>query len=584
MKFKGTIGMAALLLGIVLYNYMVDIPAQKQDKEEKERAEKILPFETDQVEELRLIKKDQTIHLQRTESGEWKLLEPVQAKAHSGNVSTFLSLIQATRTSRTVEESAKDLAIYGLQDPSLKITLILKDQGEKTLLVGDDHPMNKDLYIKRGDDSKVLLAVAKREDLEKSPSHFRDSSLLDFKTEEVVEVKFQHPGKSFALNKQNDQWEILNGVKSKGSNDEVMSFLRKVQKFEVKKFLDENPESLETYGLNASSQQVTLKTGAKSMTLLVGNKLEDQGFYGKVADAKNVVLFGNQLVTDLTKRPVDFISKTLLEFQEKDVSKIQLRTLEKEILLSRSEDNTSQWRIEKPVQSAADSATVNSLLFDLKSARVADFLTISNKNPRIYGLDDPKQVLTVHHGDEKPWSLDLGNQSTAEENFFASRTGDATVFTLAKETVDKLFRSLHDLKNKKLLSFKKEEVEKILIEYPEKVFELQKDKKDWSLVRPEKIRKVKGFIGNDILWSLSNLEYQSIVAAQDDKDSGLDQPAVSVTIWKEKGQKLGQVIVGKKIGDQTEHYARVEGGSDLYTIKNRFLESLPKELQKFKDK
>ena len=317
---------------------------------------------------------------------------------------------------------------------------------------------------------------------------------------------------------------------------------------------------------------------------MVGNKLEDQGFYGKVADAKNVVLFGNQLVTDLTKRPVDFISKTLLEFQEKDVSKIQLRTLEKEILLSRSEDDTSQWSIEKPVQSAADSATVNSLLFDLKSARVAEFLTISNKNPRIYGLDDPKQVLTIHHGDEKPWRLELGNPSTAEENFFASRTGDATVFTLAKETVDKLFRSLHDLKNKKLLSFKKEEVEKILIEYPEKVFELQKDKKDWSLVRPEKIRKVKGFIGNDILWSLSNLEYQSIVAAQDDKDSGLDQPAVSVTIWKEKGQKLGQVMVGKKTGDQTEQYARVEGGSDLYTIKNRFLESLPKELQKFKDK
>lgn len=320
------------------------------------------------------------------------------------------------------------------------------------------------------------------------------------------------------------------------------------------------------------------------MTLLVGGKMEDQGFHGKVADAKNVVLFGNQLVKDLSKKPVDFISQTLFEFQEKDVAKIQLRTPEEEILVARNKPDASKWTIEKPVESAADSTAVNSLLFDLKGARVAEFLTTAIKNPRLHGLDEPKRVLTVVMGGEKTWTLELGNRSSDEKHFFAGRTGDETVFMIASETIDKLFRSLHDLKNKKLLSFKKDEVEKILIEYPDKAFELQKHKKGWGLIRPEKIRNMKGFIGNDILWSLNNLEYQSIAAPLDDKDSGLDQPAVSVTIWKKKGQKLGKVAVGKKVRDKTEYYAGVEGSADLYKIKNRFLESLPKDLQKFKDK
>ena len=61
MKFKGTLWMAAAFLGIVLYYYLVDVPAVKKQTQEKERAEKILLFETEQVEEFRLVKKDQTI-------------------------------------------------------------------------------------------------------------------------------------------------------------------------------------------------------------------------------------------------------------------------------------------------------------------------------------------------------------------------------------------------------------------------------------------------------------------------------------------------------------------------------------------
>lgn len=182
MKFKGTLWMVVAFLGIVLYYYLVDVPAGIKQEEEKERAEKILLFETDQVKEFHLVKNDQTLHLKRTSPDTWELLTPVKAKADGQSVNALLSRLQSTRYSRIVEDSAKDLAVYGLQAPSLTLRLQLKDQGEKTLLVGDDHPMNQDLYVKQKEQSKVLLATAKRKDLDKSLFDLRDKSLLDRKS------------------------------------------------------------------------------------------------------------------------------------------------------------------------------------------------------------------------------------------------------------------------------------------------------------------------------------------------------------------------------------------------------------------
>ncbi len=584
MKFKGTLWMAALFFGLVLYYYLVDIPAEKKQTEEKERAEKILLFETGQVEEFILKKKDETIHLKRKSPKDWELLKPVQARADASAASSLLSLLQSARFSRVVEDSAQDLAVYGLKEPSMEITLQLKGEGKKTLLVGDDHPMSQYLYIKRGDENKVLLAGVNRKDFNKSVFDLRDKRLLRFQNEEVVRIKFQNDGKSFELSKLNEQWEINDGKKTKGDGDEIVRFLGLVRDFKVKKFLDENPDSLKEFGLDTPNARLILETGKdnKPMTLLVGNELGNEGFYGKIEGAKNVVLFGNQLVKTLSKTPIDFLSKTLLEFKQENVARIHLQTEEEKILISRNKDDA--WEIIEPSEADADSSTMNSLLFDLKATRVNEYVNTSKKSPEFFGLDTAKKTLTLDLGEDKSWSLELGNKSRDDQNYFARRAGEESIFTISSDSVEKLFRTLHDLKNKKLLNFDKDAVSKISIEYPDKTFELEKSNEDWSLTKPEKIKKVEVFIGKDILWSLNGLEYESIVEpSPEDDDSGLGQPTVSVTFWTGKDlEKGGRVIVGKKVESKAEYFARVNESATVYKIKAHLVESLPKEVGKFK--
>jgi len=586
MKFKGTVWLVTAFFGIVLYYYLVDLPAEKKQQEEKERSEKILLFEMDQVEEFTIAKMGHTLRLKRKDPAGWELLEPVKAEADQHAASSFLSTLLNARFSRVVDGSPKDLSLYGLKDPSLKIDLKLKNQEKKTLLAGDDNPINNTLYVKRGEEEQVLLSSTDRKELDKSVFDLRNKVVLDFASDAITKITLRHEGQSFDLIKSGDDWEIADGGTTKADANEVMRFLSLVKSSKVMEFVDENPESLKIYGLETPAIRLTLEAGKenKPLMLLVGDKKENKGFYGKTGPARNIILLGRGLVDTLAKKPVDFMDKVLLQFKEEQVASMQLRTKEEDIQVIRGKEDAAKWQITRPVPAAADTATVNSILFDLKDARVKEFVQSSIQDAAIYGLATPEKTLTLQMGETSPpWTLELGNLSSDGQYYFARRAGDATVFTIAADTINKLFRSLHDLKDKQLLSFKAEEIERVLIEYPGTTFELRKKDEDWSLAQPEKIGKIKGPLGNDILWTLSHLQYESVASASlAPQDTGLDQPVLAITLWSRKNRKTGKITVGKKVADKEEYFARLEDDPALYTIKSRFLDEIPKDVERFK--
>jgi hypothetical protein len=157
------------------------------------------------------------------------------------------------------------------------------------------------------------------------------------------------------------------------------------------------------------------------------------------------------------------------------------------------------------------------------------------------------------------------------------------VFALDSETVEKVFRSLHDLQNKKLLKFKSEDVARILLEYPDKTFELNREGKGWRLDRPEKINSLKVFVGKDILWTLGNLEY---VAAPDKSGNStlFNSPKLTIILKNAQNEIITQLTVGEKVPDKPQYFARVEGRDEAYPIQERFLEEIPDDIKRFRPK
>ena len=576
MKFRGTALMAAVFLGLVLYYFFVDLPAEQKEKTEQEQAEKLIPLEAEKVVEFSLTGKGEHIALKREALHNWKLTLPFSASGDSTEAEAFISEIASLKKTRTVEEHPKDLSIYGLSSPFLKIHFKFENKKEETLLIGNESPLGGHLYFKRGSQSAVMMAASSQSGFEKSIYSFRDKTLLNFNTSSIQHIQILREKNPLELKKTGEVWRISGDIRAQGDKDAIMNFLQAIQFSRVTEFVDEAPESMEPYGLNPPKLKLVLDFDDGSQTLSLGNLKEGKGYFGRINDSKNIILVGTRLFEVLSQKTVDFLDKTLFEFEEKEILQLSLQSKSKTIRVIR--DKNDGWNIQSPIKTAADLSTVNSLLFDLKEAQITKYIKISMDTPESFGLDNPQKSFSLKIKNSKNWTLQLGNQSADGQQIFAQWTGQQTVFSISKEVVDKLFRSLHDLRNKKILRFESAEVNKVLIQTPENLFELRKNGPQWSLEKPEKIKT--DHIGNDLVWTLKGLEFSSIITPPLPANlSGLDSPSFTLRIFKNNEEEIATLKVGKFFVPEQEYL--VETGNLQYRVKSKSLDSIPLSLDKF---
>ncbi len=580
MKFRGTALMAAVFLGLVLYYFFVDLPAEQKEKDEKEQAEKILPLEMEKVLEFSLIGNGDSITLKRKTPNSWDLTSPLTAPGDSGASESFIAEIENLKKTRIVEENPKDLSIYGLSTPFLKVHFTFNDNTEETLLLGDESPMGGHIYFKRESQPAVMMASASRSRFEKTTYNFRDKTLLNFSTGAIKRIKILREKKSLEFHKKDEAWKITGDIDAQGDKDSIMNFLQSVQLARVKEFVDENPESLEPYGLDSPALQLVIESeNGETQTLVLGKPKEDKGFFCKVNDSKNVTLVDTRLFNTLSQKAVEFLDKTLLEFEEKEILEFSLRIDNEIIHLIRRENDA--WEIQSPITTSADLSTVNSLLFDLKEARISEFVKISLDIPEAFGLDAPKKSFSLKMKNGKTWTLQLGNSNSDNQQLFASRSSESTVFTISQEVARKLFRSLHDLRDKKLFAFDSDKVNKVLIQAPNRLFELKKQGGDWSLEKPEKIKTQH--IGQDLIWTLDSLEFESIISPPLPTNlAGLDSPSFTISLWGNDQKALATLKVGKLLEPEQEYIVQTEKDLKQYRVKKKFLSTIPLEIKNFR--
>ena len=576
MKFKGTALMAVVFLSLIVFYFFVDLPAEQKEKIAKDHAEKLIPVEEQKVVEFSLTSNGEPISLKRKTQHKWDIIRPFQALGDSNEVESFISKIKSLKKIRVVEEQPKDLSVYGLNPPYVKIYFKFKNKSEETLLVGNETPLGGSLYFKRENHPSVLMAASSLSHFEKSIYSFRDKTLLNFNTGSIEKIQVLRETNSLELKKTGEAWEILGDIHTRGDKDTIMNFLQSIQFSRVKEFINENPDSLEPYGLSAPKLKLILEND-KTHVLSLGNLKEGKGYFARVRDSKNIVLVDPRLFEILSKKNVEFLDKTLLEFEEKDILELVLQS-ENETIRIIQGDNKG-WNIISPIKTDIDLSTINSLLFDLKEAKINEFIKISKGTDETFGLNIPRRSFSMKEKTSSTWTLQLGNQSTDGQQVFAKRAGEPNVFSISKNIVDKLFRSLHELRNKKLLKFSSDEVNKILIQTPGKLFELNKSRSQWSLIKPEVIKTEH--IGNDLIWALKGLEFHSTVTPSLAANvSGLNKPSFTIRLFKNGEEKVATLKVGK-LFDQEQEYL-VETGNLQYRVKSKFLDSIPLSLSKFK--
>ena len=582
MKFKGTAGMIAVLLGLAVYYFFVDLPTGKKKAQEKEIAGKVLYFKIADIEEFSLIKNEATITLQQTKNSTWRISKPLKAAGDNPETESFLSEIENLKKFRVVEKNPKDLTQYGLQNPTFKIHLKFKEGKEKTLLLGHDSPMGGKIYLKFKNEPKVLLATTSKTRFDKSVYDLRDKTIFNFSSGAINQIQIKREKHPFNLTQEKGEWLVSGEMKSKADKDEVLAFIQAIQFSRIKEFESENPDSLKPYGLDKPITTLTLKTEKKNKySIALGNPKIGSGTFAKKEDAPGVFLVDTKFYDNLNKKNIDFLDKTLIEFEEKNVAEITLQTGEETIQAVRLKKD--DWEIKKPKETRADSATIRSLLFDLKEAKIDKFVQLSSLNSYdSFGLDKAQHTFSLTMINGELIKISFGNSSRDEEKVFAQRNGETTVFLLSKKTTQKLFHSFHELRDKKLFKFKTDDVNKIVIETQKNHFELLKSGNNWSLIKPDEM-EIKEFLAKDLLWTMRGMEFESFAETDIVPESaGLTTPTYKISVWKNSTDKIAELQVGNIMTNGQQYFAQIEGKNGYYQIKKKHLAPIPLNLNRFK--
>jgi len=583
MNFRVTLVLFLVLalLGGYYYVYEVKI-AEKKAKTEEEK-KKFFLFSEQDVQEIKWVGENGTL-VARKNNGEWNLEEPLKVKADDKAIESVINRLKAAQSDRSIEENNPKLADYGLEKPFLQVSFKLKDKDDyQTLYLGDLTPSEVYIYARKNEEPKVYVASKSlRDDLNKKIYDLRDKTLLAFETDKVKKLELTVDKSKAVAEVVDGNWKITQPAEYKADKDKITHIFTELDVTKIKEFVEEKPEDLSKYGLDNPSIRLTLWVGEDmaQRTLLLGKTDEaKKGIYAKREGADNVFLVPDDLTKDFPKTVMDLRDKTVLAFEKGDVKKIQLKRGDVDLVAEKVGEK--EWNLTQPESVKGDESAISDMLTELRGLKVKEFTNDQPADLASYGLNEPRITVNLWEKDpENPQTLWVGKEEGS--GVYVKTNQAPSVYLVDAGIVKTLSKTPLDLRDKTLVSFNREEVEKVVLKYPDKAFTLQKSGNEWRLVEPEKA-KIKDWRLGNLLTDLQFLKFKELISSDKKPDSeyGFDKPEAEITIWKKGGEEIATLLLGKKT-DKGLVYARTKSGDLVYGIDSHFLDELPKKIEDLK--
>ena len=273
------------------------------------RDKNVLGFESSQVRSAELDVPQGEFSVSRI-GGEWKLTAPIEAEADKSEIDQILNRISSERVRQFVEESPENLREYGLGNPDMQIDLFLgENRAQKTLLIGD--ASDDKYYAKDASRSPVFLVDSAFVNVLNTTLYdLRKKDLADFTSSDVTRFELEFSGQTFVCEKDTaGTWMVVQPTARKSKSWKMSSITRAASQLEVVNFVDDDPTSLNQFGLaNPQVNARFYQNGQLLLDVSLGDTV-GQDVYAKVADSESVYLVESS-VLETWQPELDDISET----------------------------------------------------------------------------------------------------------------------------------------------------------------------------------------------------------------------------------------------------------------------------------
>ncbi len=235
----------------------------------------------------------------------WELQTPTEKiKADTKAVSDLLFGVDSLEAVAFVASPAKDLNMYGLAAPSIKVAFTQPDEKKPAVLLIGDFAENETVYVKSEDSSEVArVERALIDKIALGVAWLRDKQVLNFHIDDAVRLTLRGQDMmSFTCQRLGTNWRLTAPVKEAANNREVNGILYELDNLMADAFIvgDRIPTD-STTGFSNPHVHLTLELrNQKVYTLYIGKTDASGRFYGRLLhEPDSIFLLNAELVPKL---------------------------------------------------------------------------------------------------------------------------------------------------------------------------------------------------------------------------------------------------------------------------------------------
>ena len=405
---------------------------------------------------------------------------------------------------------------------------------------------------------------------------------------DVTEVDIKRTDGVVKLKRDGEAWQILEPVKGRGDRGSIDETVASVVTARMDREIEAAPKALADFGLDKPAAEITAKLkDGKSLGLLLGAKSPTGVWvYAREADKPAVFVVGESVLRDTTRPVADFRDKTVLAFDQKDVTGLEIVTRDDTIAVEQAD---GRWRLTRPRALPADADTIRDFLDKLRGARVKEFVAEAPPSLALFGLDQPVRVAvnTGRDKDRATKTLLFGRADSAKKGVYAMRAGESAVLLIPDEAWTAVPKNVAMLRDKAVVEVDRDKVTRIEIESPKGSVTLAQENGRWKITAPEALPADQVEAGA-VLFKLRELKAQAFLT---DDAAGipryLAKPTVRVSIG-DPGTPTARTLLlapsPERRGGAATAYAGVVGRGPVVLVDGKALEEIGRSADDLRDR
>ncbi len=441
-KLIQTLVLSAVLV-VIATVYFLDDQSIKKQAELEEKEKELFTLEEDQVDAIRVVNANGEFSAKR--DGElWMMTHPFSAPGDKTLWDNLASNFTASKRQQLIAEEVQDLSPFGLDAPSIQVTLS-DEAGENTttMSIGDEAPLQSRYYaLIKGSSDVITVGSSLQSTANKTLFELRDKTVVAFETDDVQRIDVQCAAIAYTVERKGeDGWIVTEPVEGLADESKLRSFLNTIKGSEIKQFIDEEPELLASYGLAEPATKVVFWTGEPgneaswaSRALLVGATSLSENVYAMRDGDKNVFAISPNEFNDMPLTWDDLRKTKISNMRSWGVKRFSIVSAGDVIFEASNE--ASDWIVQQPQQGKADYSAVSDIVRSIVELEATDFVEGATSE---YGLDSPDLVISLFGEDENETielaKLDSESETTTQTMYYGARQDPLEIYSISNGAI-----------------------------------------------------------------------------------------------------------------------------------------------------